>query len=149
MAHVAGYVILNDLTLRDQTRREDWNFGSDWFRAKVFDTSMPMGPWMTPATFVPDPHDLAIELRVNGQLMQDSSSRHMHFRIPELIAYLSEQISLQPGDVIATGTPAGVGKARGTYLRPGDRVSISIERLGTMSNPVIARHSGGVLPSPD
>jgi 2-keto-4-pentenoate hydratase/2-oxohepta-3-ene-1,7-dioic acid hydratase in catechol pathway len=138
MDYVAGYAIMNDLTLRDQAKRGDWNFGNDWFRSKSFDRSVVLGPWITPAKFVADPHDLAIRLWVNGELMQDSSSRCMHFSIPELIEYLSEELTLQPGDVIATGTPAGVGRAKGRYLRPGDRIAVEIQDLGGLENVVIA-----------
>jgi 2-keto-4-pentenoate hydratase/2-oxohepta-3-ene-1,7-dioic acid hydratase in catechol pathway len=141
MDHVAGYVILNDLTLRDQTKRSDWNFGNDWFRAKSFDHSAPMGPWITPARFVADPHQLDIRLWVNDELMQDSSSRFMHFSVGELIEYLSEQLTLQPGDVIASGTPAGVGRARGRYLQAGDSVKIEIDQLGTLRNAVVTHPS--------
>ncbi len=136
MSHVAGYTILNDLSARDLTPRTDWRFGNDWFRGKSFDTAAPMGPWITPASEVPDPHRLGIRLWVNDELKQDSSSTCMLFTIPEQIAYLSEQLTLQPGDVIATGTPAGVGRPRGTYLERGDRVRISIECLGTLENHV-------------
>jgi 2-keto-4-pentenoate hydratase/2-oxohepta-3-ene-1,7-dioic acid hydratase in catechol pathway len=141
MEHVAGYSIVNDLTLRDLTRRSDWHFGNDWFRAKSFDRSAPFGPWITPADFIADPHRLGIRTWVNEDLMQDSTSEFMHFTIPELISYLSEQLTLQPGDVIATGTPAGVGKARGRYLAPGDEVRIEIDGIGTLRNPVLA-HPG-------
>jgi 2-keto-4-pentenoate hydratase/2-oxohepta-3-ene-1,7-dioic acid hydratase in catechol pathway len=137
MEYVAGYAIFNDLTLRDQTKRTDWNFGNDWFRSKSFDHSGVLGPWITPARWVDDPHDLAIKLWLNGDVMQDSSSRCMHFSIPELIEYLSEEITLQPGDVIATGTPAGVGRAKGRYLAPGDRISIEIQGLGSLENSVV------------
>ncbi len=146
MDHVAGYVIINDLTLRDQTKRGDWNFGNDWFRAKSFDHSAPMGPWITPSRFVADPHQLGMKLWVNDELMQDSSSRFMHFSVGELVEYLSEQLTLLPGDVIASGTPAGVGRARGRYLSAGDAVKIEIDQLGTLNNRVVThpfRHSGG------
>jgi len=136
MSCVAGYTILNDLSARDLNRREDWTFGADWFRGKSFDSSAPMGPWITPAEAIPDPHTLAIQLWVNGELMQNSSSRQMHFTVPEQIQYLSEQLTLRPGDVISTGTPAGVGRPRGIYLKPGDEVTITIEGLGTLRNRV-------------
>ena len=97
-----------------------------------------MGPWLTPSVFIADPHNLAIQLWVNDKLMQNSSSRDMYFTIPEQIEYLSQLITLLPGDVIATGTPPGVGHARGLYLKPGDVVTITIEVLGSIRNPVIA-----------
>jgi 2-keto-4-pentenoate hydratase/2-oxohepta-3-ene-1,7-dioic acid hydratase in catechol pathway len=138
MEHVAGFVILNDISDRGRNFRKDWDFRFDWLAGKSFDTSAPMGPWITPVEFVPDPHDLTIKLWVNDQLMQDATSRDMYFSIPEQIEYLSELITLLPGDVISTGTPDGVGHPQGLYLKPGDRVTISIEGLGSMSNPVIA-----------
>ncbi len=136
LTYVAGYTIVNDLSARDLIRRDDWNFGNDWYRGKCFDTSAPMGPWITPAEAIPDPHDLSIRLWVNDQLMQDSSSRMMHFTIPEQIAYLSEQLTLWPGDVISTGTPAGVGRPKGIFLKSGDAVTITIAGLGTLRNQV-------------
>jgi 2-keto-4-pentenoate hydratase/2-oxohepta-3-ene-1,7-dioic acid hydratase in catechol pathway len=138
MSYVAGYTIVNDLSARDLSKRSDWELGTDWFRAKCFDTSAPMGPWITPAESVTDPHDLGMKLWINDELMQDSSSRFMHFTIPELIEYVSEQVTLFPGDVIATGTPAGTGNRRGIYLKPGDMVTITIEGIGTLSNTVVA-----------
>jgi len=138
MSYVAGYTIVNDLSARDRGKRSDWELGMDWFGAKCFDTSAPIGPWITPASAIADPHALSIQLWVNDQLQQDSSTACMHFTIPELIAYASEQITLKPGDVIATGTPAGTGNRRGIYLKPNDIVTITIEGIGTLSNPVVA-----------
>ena len=139
MAYVAGYVIVNDLSARDLTRRSDpdgAHFGADWFRCKTFDGAAPIGPWITPRDAIADPHSLAIKLWVNDKIQQDSSSRYMWWTIPEQIAYLSRQVTLQPGDVIATGTPAGCGRPRGIYLEPGDRIRIEIEGLGVLCNEV-------------
>jgi 2,4-diketo-3-deoxy-L-fuconate hydrolase len=144
MECVAGFVVFNDLSDRARNFRDDWPFKFDWLGGKSFDTSAPMGPWITPVELVPDPHNLAIELWVNEDLMQSASSRQMYFTIPEQIEYLSELLTLLPGDVIATGTPSGVGHARGLYLKPGDAVTITIEGLGTMRNPVIAGYPPGV-----
>jgi 2-keto-4-pentenoate hydratase/2-oxohepta-3-ene-1,7-dioic acid hydratase in catechol pathway len=138
MEHVAGFTIVNDVTDRARNFRNDWFFKFDWLGGKSFDTSAPMGPWITPKDFIPDPHNLTIQLRVNEKLMQSGSSRDMYFSIPEQIEYLSELLALLPGDVIATGTPPGVGHARGLYLKPGDSVSITIEGLGSLKNPVVA-----------
>lgn len=138
MNYVAGYIILNDVSDRSRNFRKDWFFKFDWLGGKSFDTSAPMGPWITPKELVRDPHDLSIRLWVNDTLMQNASSRDMYFTIPEQIEYLSELLTLLPGDVIATGTPPGVGHARGVYLKPGDAVSITIEGLGSMRNPVVA-----------
>jgi 2-keto-4-pentenoate hydratase/2-oxohepta-3-ene-1,7-dioic acid hydratase in catechol pathway len=139
MAYVAGYVIVNDLSARDEQFRSDWaHFRADWFRSKTFDTSCPLGPWITPAHAIPDPHALSIKTWINDRLMQDSTSRQMIFTIPEQIAYLSEQLTLQPGDVIATGTPAGCGRPRGIFLKPHDLITIEIEGLGRLRNRVSA-----------
>ena len=138
MKYVAGYVIMNDVSDRARNFRQDWHFKFDWLGGKSFDTSAPMGPWITPVEFIPDPHNLTIQLWVNDEIMQNSSSRDMYFTIPEQIEYLSQLMSLFPGDVVSTGTPDGVGHPRGLYLKPGDTVRISIEKLGSMSNPVIA-----------
>ena len=138
MEYVAGFTIINDVSDRARNFRNDWLFKFDWLGGKSFDTSAPMGPWITPMEFISDPHSLTIQLWVNDELMQNASSRHMYFTIPEQIEYLSELMTLLPGDVIATGTPSGVGHAQGLYLKPGDTVKINIEGLGTIRNPVIA-----------
>jgi 2,4-diketo-3-deoxy-L-fuconate hydrolase len=138
MKYVAGYLIFNDLSDRARNFRKDWFFKFDWFGGKSFETSAPMGPWITPKELIRDPHDLSIRLWVGDDLMQDASSRDMYFTIPEQIEYLSALFTLLPGDVIATGTPPGVGHARGVYLKPGDAVSITIEVLGSIRNPVVA-----------
>jgi 2,4-didehydro-3-deoxy-L-rhamnonate hydrolase len=137
MEYVAGFTILNDVSDRARNFRPDWHFKFDWLGGKSFDTSAPMGPWITPAGLIPDPHNLTIQLWVNDELMQNASSRDMYFTIPEQIEYLSELFTLMPGDVISTGTPKGVGHARGIYLKPGDMVTITIEGLGTIRNPVM------------
>jgi 2-keto-4-pentenoate hydratase/2-oxohepta-3-ene-1,7-dioic acid hydratase in catechol pathway len=136
--HVAGYLIVNDLSARDVFRRSDSPFGFDWLSQKCFESSCPMGPWITPAEQVPDPQVLDMKLWVNGELMQDSNTEQMIFGVAEQIAYLSSRITLRPGDVIATGTPSGVGRPRGIFLKPGDRVRIAIEGLGELCNPVVA-----------
>ncbi|MEW6668854.1 MAG: fumarylacetoacetate hydrolase family protein [Thermodesulfobacteriota bacterium] len=137
MEYVAGFTILNDVSDRARNFRPDWHFKFDWLGGKSFDTSAPMGPWITPAGLIPDPHQLTIQLWVNEDLMQNASSRDMYFTIPEQIEYLSELFTLMPGDVISTGTPSGVGHARGIYLKAGDTVTITIEGLGTLRNPVM------------
>lgn len=137
MDYVAGYTIMNDLSLRDHSARTDWSFRVDWFAHKCFDTSAPMGPWIAPKSQIANPYDLSIKLWVNEQLMQDSSSKFMHFDIAEQIAYLTERLTLRPGDVISTGTPSGVGRPRGLFLKPGDTVTIEVEGIGTMKNPVV------------
>lgn len=136
--HVAGYTILNDVSARDFAVRPDWpNFKMDWFSHKNFDSATPMGPWITPARFVPDPHNLGIKLWVGDQLRQDSSTSQLIFDIWEQIEFLSSRLTLRPGDIIATGTPAGTARSHGgAYLKAGDRVRIEIESLGVLENPV-------------
>jgi 2-keto-4-pentenoate hydratase/2-oxohepta-3-ene-1,7-dioic acid hydratase in catechol pathway len=135
---VAGYLIVNDLSARDRFRRSDSPFAIDWIGQKCFDTSCPMGPWITLAEEIPDPQKLAIRLWIDDTLMQDSHSGEMIFSVAEQIAWLSAQLTLRPGDVVSTGTPAGVGARRGIFLRPGQRVRIAVEGLGELCNPVVA-----------
>ncbi|HVY56983.1 MAG TPA: fumarylacetoacetate hydrolase family protein [Xanthobacteraceae bacterium] len=136
--HVAGYTIANDLSARDLSRRahvaETSPFRADWLSHKSFDGACPLGPWIVPAADIPDPQALAIRLSVNGNVKQDSSTGLMIFSVAEQIAHLSARITLHPGDIILTGTPAGVGAARDEFLAPGDVVTITIERIGTLSN---------------
>jgi 2-keto-4-pentenoate hydratase/2-oxohepta-3-ene-1,7-dioic acid hydratase in catechol pathway len=137
MDYVAGYTIMNDLSLRDMGQRTDWNFRTDWFAHKCFDTSAPMGPWITPRDQIKDIYNLSLKLWVNDELMQNSSSKFMHFDIGEQLAYLSERLTLRPGDIVSTGTPAGVGRPRGIFLKPGDKVTMEVEGIGKMVNPVV------------
>lgn len=138
MDHVAGYTILNDLSARDLLRREGSPFVFDWIGQKCFTDAAPMGPWLTPAAFAGDVGDLAITLDVNGERRQDSRTSQMVHTIAEQIAYLSRHVALLPGDVIATGTPAGVGLARRRFLQPGDTVEMEIEGLGRLSHTMVA-----------
>jgi 2-keto-4-pentenoate hydratase/2-oxohepta-3-ene-1,7-dioic acid hydratase in catechol pathway len=138
MDHVAGFTIMNDLSARDLTKRDDVPFVFDWIGQKCFDTAAPMGPWITPADAIPDPNDMAIRLWVNGELKQNSNSGQQIFSFNEQIAYLSHHVTLYPGDVIATGTPAGVGMTKGEFLKPGDQIKIEVEGLGVLVNPVVA-----------
>jgi 2-keto-4-pentenoate hydratase/2-oxohepta-3-ene-1,7-dioic acid hydratase in catechol pathway len=138
MGHVAGYTCMNDLSARDLSRRPDWpRFGVDWFGHKNFETSAPMGPWITPAGQVADIYACTLRLWVNEEKMQESPISNLIFNIAELIEYLSLRFTLYPGDVIATGTPSGVGRPRGIFLKPGDRVRIDIEGVGRLENPVV------------
>jgi 2-keto-4-pentenoate hydratase/2-oxohepta-3-ene-1,7-dioic acid hydratase in catechol pathway len=133
--HVFGYTILNDVSARDYQRAT-----SQWIMGKTFDTFAPMGPWLVSAGDIPDPHELDISLTLNGIEMQSSNTRNLIFRVPELVAFLSSVFTLEPGDVVTTGTPAGVGFARKPprYLRPGDEVVIRIQGIGELRNPVVA-----------
>jgi 2-keto-4-pentenoate hydratase/2-oxohepta-3-ene-1,7-dioic acid hydratase in catechol pathway len=135
MKYVAGYTCMNDLSARDLARRADWpRFGVDWFGHKNFATSAPMGPWITPADQISDIY--ACQLR-NDEKMQDTLIADLIFNIAEMIEYLSRRLTLLPGDVIATGTPSGVGRPRGIFLKPGDKVRIDITGVGTLQNTVV------------
>ncbi|MDD2760856.1 MAG: fumarylacetoacetate hydrolase family protein [Methylomonas sp.] len=132
---IAGYTICNDVTVRDwQQRSPTWTLG------KSFDTHGPMGPWLVTADEIADPHNLSLKTWVDDELRQNANTGEMLFNCYEMVAYLSQVMTLEPGDVITTGTPAGVGvkmKPRG-YLKPGQTVRIEIEGIGTLTNPVIA-----------
>ena len=133
--YVAGYMPLNDVSARV------WQFGDrQWVRGKSCDTFCPTGPHLTTRDEIPDPHALAIRARVNGVTMQDSHTSKMIFGVPELIEFTSASITLEPGDIIATGTPEGVGAFRKppVFLKPGDVVEVEIEKLGVLRNPVVA-----------
>jgi 2-keto-4-pentenoate hydratase/2-oxohepta-3-ene-1,7-dioic acid hydratase in catechol pathway len=133
---VAGYTIVNDLSCRDLSKRDDWQFVSDWFGQKVFDTAMPMGPWITPAEEIADPMNLDLKLWLNGELQQNANTSGMIFNIAEQIEYVSRRLTLRPGDIVATGTPAGVGAPRGLFLKSGDVIRAEIQGIGSMQNPV-------------
>ncbi len=135
---VAGCTIANDLSARDLGPRAGISEGSpfkyDWLAHKSFDGSCPMGPYIVPAEAIPDPQALRISLSVNGVQKQDSNTREMIFGVAEQIADLSNRLTLWPGDVVLTGTPAGVGSARGEFLQPGDEVLVAIEGIGELRN---------------
>jgi 2-keto-4-pentenoate hydratase/2-oxohepta-3-ene-1,7-dioic acid hydratase in catechol pathway len=140
LRHVAGYCVANDVSARGYHRRENVPaaaFQYDWFASKATDSSLPLGPGITPAFQVPDPQALRLRLWVNDELQQDESTADMICPVAELISAASAVVTLEPGDVIATGTPAGVGAGRGRYLRHGDVVRVEIEGLGQLSNHVI------------
>lgn len=135
LEHVAGYTIANDLTTRDLVYRPDLQaIGTDWLRAKNAPTFLPVGPWIVPAAFVPDPQDLTITLRVDGQTMQDESTSDMIFDVPTLIAYASTLVQLSPGDLLLTGSPAGNGMHHRRFLQPGDVIEAEVTGLGTQRN---------------
>jgi 2-keto-4-pentenoate hydratase/2-oxohepta-3-ene-1,7-dioic acid hydratase in catechol pathway len=136
--YVAGYMPLNDVSART------WQFGDkQWVRGKSCDTFCPTGPHLTTRDEVPDPHSLFIRARVNGVTLQDSNTSKLIFRIPELIEFISASITLEPGDIIATGTPEGVGAFRQPplFLKAGDVVEVEIEKLGVLRNRVVAAGS--------
>jgi 2,4-didehydro-3-deoxy-L-rhamnonate hydrolase len=138
LEHVAGYMVVNDVSARDLNSRTDYPFKFDWFQGKCHDTFAPLGPWIVPAWQIPDPQKVNIKLAVNGNVMQNDSTANMIWTVREQIAYLSTIVTLEPGDVIATGTPAGVGMARGVFLKDGDVMEASVEGIGTLRNPVAA-----------
>ena len=140
--HVGGYTIGHDVSARDWQLHKP---AKQWMAGKTFDTFAPTGPELVTPDEVPDPHNLRIRLRLNGETMQDSSTRQLIFGVDDLIAYLSQIMTLEPGDLIFTGTPPGVGMARKppVWLKPGDVVEVEIEHLGVLRNPVIAENTAG------
>lgn len=134
MAYVFGYTVINDISARDFQRR-----GRQFFKGKSLDGACPMGPWIVTADELADISDLRLTCTVNGTVKQDNSTRELIFDIPAIIAYLSRGMTLWPGDVVATGTPSGVGFARQPpeFLRPGDEVACAIEGIGEIRNLVV------------
>jgi 2-keto-4-pentenoate hydratase/2-oxohepta-3-ene-1,7-dioic acid hydratase in catechol pathway len=135
LSYVAGYTAFNDVSARDYQQRT-----SQWTIGKTFDTFGPLGPALVTADAIADPHALQLRVTIGDEVLQNSNTRHLIFTIPELIAYLSAVMTLEPGDVIATGTPAGVGAARKPprWLQPGDLVRVEIAGLGALENPVVS-----------
>ncbi len=133
LGHVAGYTCMNDVSARDLQMQS-----SQWMLGKAVDTFLPCGPWIVTTDEIPDPQSLDIRCCVNGEVLQDSSTAHMVFGVATLVAFISRTITLEPGDLIATGTPPGVGMARTPprWLRDGDEVTIEIERIGRLTNVV-------------
>ncbi len=131
---IIGYTIVNDMSARDlgKTNRAGM---VDWFRVKAFDSSLPMGPCLTTKSEIEDPHNLRLVVRVNGQTAQDASTNEMFHKIPQVIEFISHYITLDPGDIIATGTPGGSKGA----LNIGDKVEVEIEKIGTLTNTVVER----------
>jgi 2-keto-4-pentenoate hydratase/2-oxohepta-3-ene-1,7-dioic acid hydratase in catechol pathway len=134
LGYVDGYVVCNDVSGRDLQFSD-----GQWVRGKSLDTFLPVGD-VVPASEIPDPQALAIRAVLNGQVMQDSHTSNMIFGVAEIIAFVSEAITLEPGDLIITGTPAGVGAFRDppVWLQPGDEITIEVESLGSITNPVAA-----------
>jgi 2-keto-4-pentenoate hydratase/2-oxohepta-3-ene-1,7-dioic acid hydratase in catechol pathway len=134
--YLAGCMIGHDVSARDWQLEKD---GKQWLAGKTFDTFAPTGPWLVTLDEIGDPHELGIRLRLNGQTMQDSNTRQMIFRAEELIAYISQVVTLLPGDIIFTGTPPGVGIARRppVWLKGGDVTEVEIDKLGVLRNAVV------------
>jgi 2-keto-4-pentenoate hydratase/2-oxohepta-3-ene-1,7-dioic acid hydratase in catechol pathway len=141
LAYVAGYTASNDLSARDRGRRPGIEptsfFKMDWSKHKSFDGSCPIGPWITPASDIDDPQGLDLKLWVNGKLKQDSNTGKMLFTLAEQIEQLSINMTLHPGDIILTGTPAGTGAESGEFLKAGDVVKVWIEGIGEFSNKIV------------
>jgi len=137
MDFVAGYTILNDLSLRDQGNRKDWGGRHDFMSGKSFDTGAPMGPWIVPLGQIEDVYNLRMKQWVAGKLQQDSNSSFMHFTIAEQVADLSAKFTLRPGDVISTGSPSGNGRPQGIFLEPGQDLTVEIEGIGTLHNSLV------------
>jgi len=137
---VAGYTASNDLSARELGRRPNTSaatpFHWDWTGQKCFDGACPLGPWIVPAADIPDPQNLYLKLWVNDKLMQDSNTSQMIFSLAEQIAHLSSGMTLCPGDLILTGTPAGVGLGRDEFLKAGDVMKIEIEKIGILVNTI-------------
>jgi 2-keto-4-pentenoate hydratase/2-oxohepta-3-ene-1,7-dioic acid hydratase in catechol pathway len=131
--HVAGYTIAIDMSARDFNQAPDQFYKFDWVAGKATDTSCPMGPWIVPASALGDPQNVPLKLSVNGAVKQDSSTQQMIYSVAEQIARASELMTLDPGDVVLTGTPAGVGVPKGTFLAPGDRIDAEIAGIGRLS----------------
>jgi len=139
MAYVAGFVIVNDVTAREHIFRRDGSaIGADWLSGKCFPTFLPFGPTLVPRQYVADPYDLTITLSVNGKAYQNESTADMMTSIERQIAYLSDRVALQPGDVICTGSPYGNGSAFGVFLKDGDIMEGTITGLGTQRNHCVA-----------
>jgi 2-keto-4-pentenoate hydratase/2-oxohepta-3-ene-1,7-dioic acid hydratase in catechol pathway len=132
LARVFGYTVINDITARDLQKRH-----GQWFKGKSLDTFCPMGPALVTADEIPDPQALGISLRVNGQVRQQSHTSKMVFPVAQCIEVLSQGMTLRPGDIIATGTPEGVGAATGNFLTPGDRVEAEVEGIGILANKIV------------
>lgn len=135
LEHVAGYTIANDLTTRDLVYRSDLQaIGSDWLRSKNAPTFLPLGPWIVPTLFVNDPQQLNIHLSVGGEVMQDESTADMIFDVATLVSYASSLVTLHPGDVLLTGSPAGNGMHHRRFLHSGDVIEATITGLGAQRN---------------
>ncbi len=140
---VAGYTIVNDISDRQfrpnpQRRPRERDSFFDWMHGKWHDGFCPCGPCVLAADDLPDPQNLRLELRVNGQVRQQASTAQQIFPVAAVIEFISSFVTLEPGDIISTGTPSGVGAASGTFLRPADRLEASIEQIGTLVSPVVA-----------
>ena len=133
LKHVFGYTIINDVTARDLQKRH-----GQWFKGKSMDTFCPMGPVLVTADEIPDPQSLSVAMRINGETRQSSHTSKMIFPVDECIEVLSQGFTILPGDVIATGTPEGVGAALGKFLKKGDKMEAEVEKIGILANRIVA-----------
>ena len=135
MQHVFGYTVINDVSAREVQRRH----GQQWFKGKSLDGHCPMGPWIVTADEVTDPFDLPVLCRVNGVVKQSSNTKHMYFKLPRILAELSAGMTLEPGDVVSTGTPSGVGHARTPpeFMQPGDVLETEVVGVGMLRNRIV------------
>ncbi len=131
MDYIQGYAVFLDMTARNM-QKSDRNINLPWYRSKNFDSFGPIGPKIVPCSDISDPHNLSIQLKVNGQTRQSSNTKHMLFKIPQILEYLSKFVTLKRGDIIATGTPSGISP-----IQPGDIIEASIEKIGTITHKVI------------
>lgn len=129
--HILGYTVFNDITAR-KMQTKDILSQKPWFRSKSFDTFGPIGPLIKLVNEIKDPHTLDIELKVNGEIKQKSNTKHLMFKIPEIFEYITQLFTMEPGDIIVTGTPSGIGP-----VHPGDLIEATIEKVGTLTNSVI------------
>ena len=141
--HVAGYTVINDISDRKfrpnpERKQRDKDGFFDWLHGKWHDSFCPCGPCVVSADAIADPQQLSLQLRVNGELRQDSSTASQIFPVGAVIEFISSFVTLEPGDIISTGTPDGVGNTTGTYLQPGDQIEASIGSIGTLRTPVEA-----------
>ena len=141
LGYVAGYTVFNDISARSiehatQHRKRERDPFHDWLHGKWFDTFGPMGPCIVTADEITDPQNLALELRLNGEVRQKANTADMIFSVAELIAFVSVFLTLEPGDLISTGTPSGIGKSSGRFLKPGDVLEAEIENIGILRTPI-------------
>lgn len=142
--YIAGYTILNDISLRDLQGWPNPNprYGPNWLMAKSADTACPLGPWIVTRDELQNPYPLRIKLSINGLTRQDSDTSKQLFKIPELVSYLTRTITLEPGDIISTGTPSGVGRTTGNFLKEDDIIEAEIEKIGILRNSAKMERSG-------
>ncbi|WP_338598274.1 fumarylacetoacetate hydrolase family protein [Sulfolobus tengchongensis] len=136
-SYVFGYTVFNDISFRDKQFPPESPYGMRWVHGKGMDTAAPMGPWIVTKDEIPNPHSLKLTLRVNGEIRQEGYTEDMIFKIDQIIEYLSNGITLKPGDIISTGTPPGVALATGKYLKPGDVIDAEISQIGVLTNYLV------------